>query len=662
MKKLLLAILLPIYLPLLLDAQIDTTVVVYFWKLDESFSNRIRSQVDTALTGYQLYKPSQRQYTGIATLGNYGLPTQSLVFTERSENLEFLPIYNFFPFMKHYTKTTFANTRKPYTQLAYYRGGSSQNKEEILHAFHTQNLTKKLNIGLHYSTVGSQGQYQFQKVKNNSFAFFGSFTGRIYNSHLSFNLNKIIADENGGVLNDSLVTDTTYNFTQDIPTLFSGVHNSSRHNPDVFNEIRNMNIFTVQELSIRRKPPVADSAGATRRTRLLYPKLIYIFSLDRSVRLFTDINPEVGLGSGLYPAVNVSNTLTADSLLHWNMLNAIRLQFQGRRGNHYFIDYSYELMHYAMNVQSDETASDEADSYWFITDVFKLPGLSYTNRLFNAYLSSGFNRIFANRLELNLYGRYYLSGYRSRDLELSGDVMITLGNPDKPVTLTAKASNSFKTPDFLYTHYASNNYLWTRSFNKVSRNHLSTNLTVSSKKFGVQGDYYLLRNMIFLDLQGFPDQYNNPLSILSLSAYKQFDFWKITNYSKLVYQKSENENVLDVPEIVLFNSAYLTHTFNFRSTGGKLTTMVGVDFWYNTKYFAEAYMPPLASFYRQQEKQLGNYPYFDVFLNVQLKRFRLYLKLEHFNSGWMNADYFSVLHYPRDRRDFKFGLSWTFYD
>ena len=34
----------------------------------------------------------------------------------------------------------------------------------------------------------------------------------------------------------------------------------------------------------------------------------------------------------------------------------------------------------------------------------------------------------------------------------------------------------------------------------------------------------------------------------------------------------------------------------------------------------DAYMPSLTTFYRQSEKQLGNYPYFDAFLNVQLKR------------------------------------------
>ena len=90
--------------------------------------------------------------------------------------------------------------------------------------------------------------------------------------------------------------------------------------------------------------------------------------------------------------------------------------------------------------------------------------------------------------------------------------------------------------------------------------------------------------------------------------------------------------------------------------------MLGFDLFYNTKYYADAYMPSLNSFHRQHEKQLGNYPFVDVFLNMQLKRFKFFLKVEHVNAGWIDQNYFSVLHYPRNGRDLKFGLSWTFYD
>jgi hypothetical protein len=307
--------------------------------------------------------------------------------------------------------------------------------------------------------------------------------------------------------------------------------------------------------------------------------------------------------------------------------------------------------------------TDSIDKVWLITEKYNPQGLSYSTRMFNSYVSTGFSKIFANRLDLNLYARQYLAGYRSGDFMFSGDIKLMLGKLDQPVSLFVKVVNEYKSPDYLYAHYASNNFLWTKNFNKTSINHLSTNLAISSKKFDIQGDYYLFSNLIYMNEEAIPAQYKNALSLFSVSLSKKFDFWKITSIHKLVYQKSENRNVLDLPDMAFYNSTYLKHLFNFRSTGGQLMAIVGFDLNYNTKYYASAYMPGLSSFHRQQENRLGNYPFLDVFLNLQLKRFKFFVKMDHLNSGWMNKDqYFSVLHYPRNRRDLKFGLSWTFYD
>jgi len=319
-------------------------------------------------------------------------------------------------------------------------------------------------------------------------------------------------------------------------------------------------------------------------------------------------------------------------------------------------------MNYSMSVGADSVINDTIEKIWFITEKYNPPGLEYNSRLFNSYVSSGFSKIFANRLDMNLYGQYFISGYRSGDFLLSGDLKLILGNVTQPVTLFVKGVNEFKSPDFLYTHYASNNFVWTKNFSKTSKIHLSTNLAISSKKFEIQGDYYLFSNLIYLNEEAIPVQYHNAMSLIVVSLSKQFNLWKMTSMNKLVYQKSENKNVLDLPDITLYNSTYLKHLLNFRATGGKLLAMLGFDLFYNTKYYADAYMPALASFHRQRQKQLGNYPYFDVFLNLQLKRFRFFVKMEHVNSGWINNNYFSILHYPRNRRDLKFGLSWTFYD
>jgi hypothetical protein len=661
MKKLLVAVSVALCFTSLAFAQFDSTALVYSWKLDESFANPSRVTVDTALDGFQRFDPVFKQFTGVATLGNYGLPSESIVYTERPSEKEFVLINSYFPYMKLYENTGYVNTHKPFTQLSYIKGGTNQSKEEILDAFHTRNITKNLNFGLRYTTIGSLGQYQFQKVKNNSFGLFSSLSGDIYAYNVSVNYNKIIADENGGVTNDSLITDTTFASNKSIPTLFGGTEESTSHLPDVKNQIKNLNVLAVQYLSFRRSNS-NDSLNLLPKVHLLYPQLIYIFNLNRTSRLFTDADPSVGIDNGLYSNTYVSDKRTLDSMVYWKLSNSARLQFQGRQNNHYFIDYCYELMDYYLDAKTDVTIKSVTDKVWFITDKYALPGLIRKNQQYNSYASTGFNKIFANRINLNLYARYFLAGYRANDLNLSGNLKLNFGKLSMPVIFTASVENDVKTPDYLYTSYVSNNFIWLNNFSRTTSNHLSTNLTLSSKKFEIQGDYFLLRNMIYFNEEALPAQYHTALSLFVISAAKQFNFWKISSFNKIVYQKSENEKVLGLPDITFSNSTYLKHMFNFRSTGGQLLAILGFDLSYNTRYYADAYMPALNSFYRQHQKQLGNYPYFDAFLNLKLKRFRFFVKAEHVNSGWVDKNYFSVLHYPRNSRELKFGLSWTFYD
>jgi len=659
MKRILLALCLISVIIETVDAQIDTSAVVYAWQFDNHLSNRLRVPVDTLLNHFHQQHPLLPATPSVSATGNYGRPVQSNVFADRP-NKEFLLYNPFLPFMKGDEHSTFYFTRKPFTQVAYLRGGTSQSKEEILDAFHTQNLTKQLNVGGHFTTFTALGQYSFQRVKSNSFRFFSNLSGNLYSFQMQFYINRIVADENGGVLNDSLITDSVFVFNRDIPTLFSGIDNPPRHIPDVSQEIRNMGFMALQELAFRPAPP--DSSAPAKPNRIFYPKLIHIIRFNRTIREFNDLNPTVGLDANLYPNAYISEELTHDSLRFFSLGNALRIQFQGRVSNLYFIDLNYDIARYDFHVASNDDRPDSLRQFWFISDQIRLPGIQYSAQLQNTYLSSGFSRAFLNHAELSLFGKIYLAGYRSGDLYFSGNLRLFTGKNQTGARLILSAENAVHTPDFLYTRYASNHFIWTNRFNRTLMNHLSISLGHSSNSFDAKADYYLLRNFIYMNDEAVPDIYKQPLSILSLSLYKQFRFRRVGSDIRLVYQKCDNQRILGLPDLAVYASTYLTLPIHFRATGGNLLTMTGFDMFYNTSYFADAYMPATSSFHRQQVKKLGNYPYFDLFINVQLKRLRFFLKSEHLNSGWLRNNYFTVLHYPMNTRSLKFGFSWTFYD
>lgn len=651
-------LILPLFPLLPLCAQIDTTQSLYSWKLDAYHISRIPATIDTSLTGFQIQNPVMRDYLSASTLGNLSSPSISNVFTDRNITEDFTTVNAFYLFMKSPYNTAYMNTRRPFTRLTYLNGGSNLNKEEVLDVLHSQNVNRALNVGLHFTTQEARGQYFVQRTKNNSFRLFGSYDGKIYSSHVSVNYNRISADENGGVPYDSVITDTVFRLSKDIPTLFGGIDETNRHKPDVYREIKQLSLFTIQEASFRKLFSSSDTTGKQSGIRIFYPKLAYIFNFDRTKVKYTDNNPAVGYNAGLYPGLFISPERTVDSLYCWKLQHTFRLQFQGRRDNHYFVDLAYDLMKYSLSVYTDTGRVQPVFFYQYTN----LPLTDRQALLYNTHLSSGFSRVFANALKLNLYGRYYLSGYQSGDFRLTGDIELILKAKSNPVSIKAGASNELLKPGFLYSRFLSNSFIWNQPLKQTSISNLSGDLNLLSNKFVVQADYYLLHNMVYFDTAAYPRQFQRVLSVVSVVAGKEFRFWKIHSHNRLAFQQVSNPDVLSLPVLALHSSDYLEHEFNFRATEGKLLIMAGFDFFYNTSYYANAYMPSLATFYQQDEKQLGNYPYFDVFLNVRLKRVRFFVKYEHLNSGWLNKNFFTVLHYPKNQAYLKLGFSWTFYD
>jgi hypothetical protein len=94
----------------------------------------------------------------------------------------------------------------------------------------------------------------------------------------------------------------------------------------------------------------------------------------------------------------------------------------------------------------------------------------------------------------------------------------------------------------------------------------------------------------------------------------------------------------------------------------KLRLQIGVETSYSTSYFGNAYNPALSEFHIQNEQQIGNYPFIDVFLNIRVKKLRAFFKIEHLNAGWIGYTYYQVPHYPANDLAWKFGINWAFLD
>ena len=77
-----------------------------------------------------------------------------------------------------------------------------------------------------------------------------------------------------------------------------------------------------------------------------------------------------------------------------------------------------------------------------------------------------------------------------------------------------------------------------------------------------------------------------------------------------------------------------------------------------------SFMPSVNLFYVQRQKEVGNFPQLDAFLNIQIQRVRIFVLFEHLNQnvlGFTTATYITP-HYPVMNRALRFGVTWSFYN
>lgn len=155
-----------------------------------------------------------------------------------------------------------------------------------------------------------------------------------------------------------------------------------------------------------------------------------------------------------------------------------------------------------------------------------------------------------------------------------------------------------------------------------------------------------------------PKQYNNSISYLSLKVSKEIKYKKFALDNTILYQNVTQENdILNVPQIVTRNTLYFTDYF-FKKA---LYLQTGVTLNYFTKYNMDDYSPVLGEFFTQNSVANGNFPMLDFFINARIRQTRIFVKAEHFNSGFTGSKFYSAPNTPY--RDFmvRFGLVWNFF-
>ena len=624
-------LLLLIFISKLLNAsqiQQDSVRVIYSWKLKENNTRILKTNIDTVLNDFQNYNPLFKNNISVSYLGNFGTAGISHNFKESFVMPDFIFARGYENYMHKTNNTEFYNTKKPYTNIMYSGGGTDDISGQNLKLVHTQNVNPYMNVGIKYDLISSVGHYNRQAAKNNSFTFFSSGRKRKYFYHSAVSLNKVTIEENGGL--DSLA-DLSSNYPPNTLSVRLAQARSLINNKNFLlvqeyllgpSDMKNPDDTTTVDSIIH--PPFNTSSG---------PKLVHSLNYETSFRIYNDENPN----SGFYHDVFNDTILTTnDSVRYRNISNS----FQIVKDKNLF------------------GKSNIGAKAMLVNQLLKYHYLEKDTNLLNNSLKASIYDIYTRNLNWRINSAFCFHGYRSGDYEFEVKVSKPFAPETNPASIGFNAALYRKTPDYFLSKYSSNHFFWDKNLSPEKI--MNIDLFYNDENINLKSDLSWLnvKNYIFFDSLALPAQYEKNINILSFTLNKDFYKGNWTFSNKIIAQYTDNKNVVRIPTFSTYNSVYYKNTL-FKAA---LIFQIGAQIRYNTAFYAYAYMPATGQFFLQDEKSLGNYPYADIFLNLKVSRTRFFLIYEHFNSWFMENNYYHVLHYPMKKAFFKFGLSWSFYD
>lgn len=208
------------------------------------------------------------------------------------------------------------------------------------------------------------------------------------------------------------------------------------------------------------------------------------------------------------------------------------------------------------------------------------------------------------------------------------------------------------------------NYNWLNNFKNEKINNIVVNANTqwinATAQFTTLNDYLYFQDVQQVANQQLvtPHQYSGTINYLSLKVAKEFKYKKWAIDNTFLYQKvTQKDTILNVPELTLRSTIYFSDNV-FKKA---MFLQTGITINYFTEYFANDYNPILGEFFVQNEKQIGNFPMLDFFVNARVRQTRIFLKAEHFNSSFTGNTYYSAPNTPYHDFMIRFGLVWNFF-
>ena len=623
------------------------------WNRDPLFSRIEVVPKDTSFNYTFDDYPFMKNDVGATYLGIVGSPVRSYDFFKRKsvDKVSFYEPYEVYS----YSPSTLPmyNTKTPYTELAYWGTllANTENEEADVHILTTQNILPELNFMLEYDRYGAHGMLTSEDTDNRTFVAAGNYIGRKYQAHAGYIRNTVRKSENGGIVDNFWIRDTTV-----------GAREIAVHLTDADTRVVKSTVFLDQKLRIpmtfirdlvhgRDTTAAEAEAGFDRDVTTAFIGHSSEYSTFR--KIYTDnISLSDRTGRDFYhDAFFIHPTRSNDSLRVMKIENKVFAQLQP-----WSSDAVVSTLDVGLGNRIQKHFLFRPDNW-----LYRPTDVTWNS----TYLYGGAGGQVMGAIDWNAQGYYTFLGQEINDMGLSADAHLNIypfrRHRKSPVSLSAHFETSLDEPDFYTQHYYSNHYRWDNDFGKISVTKLEARLAIPHLDFEAEAGYSLLDKNIYYDSLGIVRQNVTPMSVAKFSLMKNFKIGNVHLDNRALVQVSSNPEVLPLPAAALNLRWY----FQFNVVSADIMKMqVGANVTWTTRWNAPAYSPALGQFHNQTVEQIGGgSPYIDAFINMQWKRATIFVKLINAGMGWPmdSADYFSAAGFIRPQRGVKFGIWWPFY-
>ena len=599
---------------------------------------------DTAMLNYHDIDIQQRYSLSSTTNGNVLVsPIESRIINDRVHTIDDPFAWSLAPYVVTPQQQRYFNTRTPYSSIAYKRGFVAGQEENDLSFLFTGNLNRRTNLGLELDYLSSLGHYQHTSGKLFRGSVWGSYDGTHYSMHGAFSWSKLSSFDNGGLrdINDLKSNLNTINIPVRMQAMTGYRYLSGYlHNQYTLTKSREYHdTITVVENGQQLQKDTIKTAYTPLMT------FSHILDINNSNRRYI----EHEANQGFYDHTYFDSIATRDSTDVLNIRNTIAVSFCEAYNAKLKFGATVFAMNECQRVLMDTMPYDSTDVYrWYN----------------NTYVGGAIHKHSGNWIRYHVEGKVCLVGYKIGEFDATGRIETTIPAGKDKLYISARAYAKSETPNPYLQHYRSNHLCWDNTFGFTYRFLGGATVSYPTRWVKPRLDFSFenITHPIFCSASDWqPRQFSGSVQVITADLGLDLTTPWINLENRAVFQHTTNDSVMPVPMLILQHRLYYHGTW-FRA----LDAQIGVDLRYFTYYHAPVLCPATGMFANQQDTQIGNYPWMNVYASFYVRsiRLRFFFHYQHLSYLFMGktGNYLTMPGYPTNRDVFRAGVAWHFYN